>query len=94
MIMYNKYKIGSYFNLDDLYSTDINIKMNALKVNHLFKFSKRLMRSFILLHFYIYLFFPFSNFVYKNIAKYHLKLDSIVLILANTDCYDNYFKHN
>lgn len=94
MVIYNKYKLGSFLNLEDLYSLDVSIKMNALRVNHLFKFSKRLMRSFILLHFYIFTLNPFVNLTYKNIAKYHLKLDSTILTLVNDNCYDNYFKFN
>lgn len=94
MVVYNKYKLGSFINLEDLFTNNVSIKMNAIRVQHLFKFSKRLMRSFLLLHFYVLSLYPFSIFTYKNIAKYHLKLDSSILTLVGTDCYDNYFKFN
>jgi len=92
MLIYSKYKTALYLNMDETFETELSIKTNAFRVNNLFKHSRRLIRSLLLLYFYIYSFQPFSMLLFRGTARYHLKLDSTILVIADTDCYDNYFR--
>jgi len=92
MLIYSKYKTSTYLNLDDTFEIELSVKKNALRVNNLFKHSKRLIRSLLLLYFYIYSLFPFSVILFRGTARYHLKLDSTILVITDTDCYGNYFR--
>lgn len=94
MLIFNKYKESSYLNLDDIFETSSTIKLNSFRVFSLFKHSKKLIRSLLLLHFYIYSLYPFCPVLFRGSARYHLKLDSLILVITNSDCYENYFRFN
>ena len=90
MILYNKYKLSSYLNLENSININLLKKFNTLKINYIFKYTRRLIRSILLLNFFIYSVNPFINFFYKNAIKFHLKLEASILMISNAECYDNY----
>lgn len=92
MLIFNKYKEPTYLNLNGIFETESTLKLNAYRIFSLFKHSKKLIRSLILLHFYIYSLYPFCPILFRNTARYHLKLDSSILVITGIDCYDNYFR--
>lgn len=92
MIIFNKYKNPLYLNLDNVFDQNLSTEINAYRVLNLFKHSKKLIRSLLLLHYYIYVFYPFCPLLFKGSARYHLKLNSNILVLSDTDCYDSYFR--
>lgn len=94
MIIFNKYKPSAYLNLDDTFEFNLSLKLNSFRVLSLFKHSKKLIRSLLLLHFYIYSLYPFCPILFKGSARYHLKLNSCILVISDTDCYDSYFRYN
>lgn len=92
MIIINKYNSSSLLSLNnfvDLNTTDIN---NTFRLKSLFNHSKRLIRALLLIHFYIYSIFPFSPILYRGTARYHIKLNSIIFVFADSKCLDSYFK--
>lgn len=94
MVIFNKYKNLSHLNLDEVFEIQIDTKMNSLRIYSLFKHSKRLIRSLLLLHFYIYSLYPFCPVLFRGSARYHIKLDSTILVITDLDCYDSYFRYN
>lgn len=94
MLIYNKYKPLTYLNMDDVFEIELSIKINAFRVYNLFKHSRKLIRSLLLLYFFIFSFNPFSMILFRGTAKYHIKLESTILVIADTDCYENYFRFN
>lgn len=91
MLLFNKYKQSSYLILNN--NLDLNLKMslNIFRVKSLFNHSKRLIRALILIHFYVYNLFPFSQILYRGSARYHIKLDSTVLVVSDGSCLSSYY---
>jgi len=92
MLLYNKYKLFCYLNLEDSFEIELTIENNVYRVNSFFRHSKKLIRSLILLHFYTYILYPFSPLLYRGAAREYLVFDANILLLVSSDCYKSYFR--
>lgn len=90
MLIFSKYKESAYFNLDDIFDMSKTVKANLNQIKYLFKYSKKLIRSLLLVFFYVYSFLPFCPVLFRGSARFFLKLDSNLLVITDPDCLDNY----
>lgn len=93
MLIFNKYKPSSYLNIENSIDIELSYTDNAFKILSLFNHSKKLIRSLLLLHFYLYTLYPFCSILFRGTARYHIKLDSTILIFIDDKCCDSYIKY-
>lgn len=92
MTIYNKYKLGIYLNVENALIHNKIIKENATKINYIFNYSKKLVRTFIYFYFILYFYMPFSFLTFKGNPTFRLKLDCIVLLILENNWFDSFYK--
>lgn len=92
MTIFNKYKSTTYLNINNALMYNFTVKDNSTKINYIFNYTKKLIRTFIYFTFIIFYYTPFSPLNFKGHPMFKLKLDCSILLILGSNWYENFYK--